>query len=322
MKRILLVIMLGSLLAFGVYAELDPAVEYCIGMGYEWDVEETHLGESGICIFPDGNFAPDWDFLMGRKGREYSYCAVNGLEMRVLEDDHLCNAISSNECMACVVDGVETEVTRLMNLSFEEAVCGDGVCTILEDPELCQKDCPLKEDDDVCKGEECLVCEDPESCEDEALEGEPFCIDNDGVCFADCVGTDLDCEDLNASAGGDDMWKSEPADKEYAEAEISCEYDGLCHPDCMDTDIDCLCIDSQSDLCEKAVEGFVAQNHPPIIKPENGTAVVILDAPHVGGEVKTKSFSWIIIVAVALAGLLVLVLSLFFVVRMKRKRTQ
>ena len=57
----------------------NPAVIYCIEIGYQVEVvKEKEGGQHSICIFPDGSTCDAWRFMQGRCGEEFSYCARNG----------------------------------------------------------------------------------------------------------------------------------------------------------------------------------------------------------------------------------------------------
>ncbi len=56
----------------------NPAAVYCEELGYTLDTRQTVAGEDAACIFPDGSECPQWDFLSGRCGQVYSFCAQQG----------------------------------------------------------------------------------------------------------------------------------------------------------------------------------------------------------------------------------------------------
>jgi putative hemolysin len=79
----------------------NPASVYCQGLGY---TEETRTDESGgqygVCIFSDGSECDSWDFLAGRCGTEYSYCAQQGYTLTGTEDSNIgvCNFPDGSSC--------------------------------------------------------------------------------------------------------------------------------------------------------------------------------------------------------------------------------
>lgn len=87
----------------------NPAAVYCEGLGYSMESTETEAGQDADCIFPDGQRCGQWDFLSGRCGREYSFCAEQGGTMQdqggnvgvcLFEDGSTCDEFSffSGEC--------------------------------------------------------------------------------------------------------------------------------------------------------------------------------------------------------------------------------
>ena len=133
-----------------VYAILDPSIVYCEQMGYIYAINKTSKGEQGICIFPDGNSVEAWSFLKGTAGQEYTYCREEGYVLKIINDSEECSSIFSYDCAVCVKEDEEIEVTRLMNLSFAEGICGDGVCIVEEDYLTCPRDCPSGQANGFC----------------------------------------------------------------------------------------------------------------------------------------------------------------------------
>ena len=56
----------------------NPAAVYCAELGYTLESRETDGGEDAACVFPDGSECPQWDFLGGRCGQAWTYCAQQG----------------------------------------------------------------------------------------------------------------------------------------------------------------------------------------------------------------------------------------------------
>ena len=62
----------------------NPAAVYCTDLGYEYQIITAESGaQSGICIMPDQTTCEEWDFLTGKCGQKYSYCAKQGYGIRV-----------------------------------------------------------------------------------------------------------------------------------------------------------------------------------------------------------------------------------------------
>jgi putative hemolysin len=82
--------------------------------------------------------------LRGTAAKESSYCAEMGYEIRTL-DNEKCDDIYWGSCAVCVIDGKEVEMTKLMNLSFTDSVCGDEFCVPgWENNESCSEDCEIE----------------------------------------------------------------------------------------------------------------------------------------------------------------------------------
>jgi putative hemolysin len=137
----------------------EPSSVYCEQMGYEFVLVDTEEGQIGVCRFNEGENATSLDFLTGKAGGEYSYCARRGLEMKTIADPEKCSIPFSRECAVCVLeDGTEVEVTELMEKEKakpttttlpptttlrRKPVCGDGVCERPETKEGCPEDCGM-----------------------------------------------------------------------------------------------------------------------------------------------------------------------------------
>ncbi|HUU44481.1 MAG TPA: C1 family peptidase [Acidobacteriota bacterium] len=64
----------------------NPAAVYCTELGYEYRTVDGPNGQYGIVIFPDGTECDAWDFLQGKCGQEFSYCAACGYGTRTVSD--------------------------------------------------------------------------------------------------------------------------------------------------------------------------------------------------------------------------------------------
>lgn len=149
----------------------NPSAVYCEEMGYEYIIEETEAGQTGVCKFSEEESCNGREFLVGKCGEEYSYCKKEGYELKTISDSEKCSTISfSPECAVCVLeDGEEIEVTDLMGLSFEEGNCGDGRCALGEGYKNCPQDCPSGANDGYCDKEKDGIC-DPDCKEEEDID--------------------------------------------------------------------------------------------------------------------------------------------------------
>jgi hypothetical protein len=123
----------------------NPAAVYCRELGYEYRLVNTAQGQQGKCIFPGGSQCDEWEFLQGKCGQSYSYCARQGYGLITKTDGK--NPFS-REYSVCV-RGQEKigAATELLGLS-EEATRGslpvgqglstpeEGVTTVGAPPSL------------------------------------------------------------------------------------------------------------------------------------------------------------------------------------------
>lgn len=164
---VLLVIMLFAGLSIGqedLGVEGDsvpnPSAQYCVQMGYEYFKVMTEKGEKGMCRFPDGNSVGAWEFLMGYRNRERSYCAQKGMEYRQIHDLQVCKNYYNNTCLACITDSGPVEVSKKVKednpdaktpvnssnestqyVDYLNQYCGDDICSSFESHASCPKDC-------------------------------------------------------------------------------------------------------------------------------------------------------------------------------------
>jgi len=175
---ILAVILLCCVLVMGPAAALkNPSAVYCEAMGYKYvTVTTQNGGVVGQCQISANEQVSAWKFLQGDVAPEKSYCAQQGFQYQKVTDPAVCKVFGLDTCLVCVLaDGKTVEVTKMMNLSFEEGVCGDGTCAMAENTGNCPKDCPSGAFDGYCDGAA------------------------DGKCDPDCsAGGDADCK---AAAG-------------------------------------------------------------------------------------------------------------------------
>jgi putative hemolysin len=95
----------------------NPAAVYCTELGYAYQVvNAAGGGQSDTCTMPDGVVCSAWDFLQGKCGQTYSYCARQGLGLRIATDG---KNVFSHDYAVCVDEhGRDAgSVTTLDNLS-------------------------------------------------------------------------------------------------------------------------------------------------------------------------------------------------------------
>ena len=190
-KRSMSRIFLFTLLSFLLFSSngislLNPAEVYCRELGYEYSTKVSDAGEYGVCKLPDGLEVDAWEFLKGKVGQNFSYCKLQGYEIKTITDPEKCIRFLSDECAVCILDdGREVEVTELMGLDFTESRCGDGNCAIGENYANCPQDCPSGSSDAYCDGVEDKVC-DPDCKYQGIPENDPDCpFCGNGVCEED-----------------------------------------------------------------------------------------------------------------------------------------
>ncbi|GEM_PF-3003729 len=104
----------------------NPAAVYCQDLGYVFKSESTSQGDYGICSLPEGMECNAWEFLQGKCGREYSYCAQSGLDTIIKSD----GKHGLTRSYAVCVDQNQIEVgnaTDLMDLDQKSLGCGTSL---------------------------------------------------------------------------------------------------------------------------------------------------------------------------------------------------
>ena len=101
----------------------NPAAVYCTDMGYKYQViSDGAGGETDICSMPDGVVCGAWDFLEGKCGQPYSYCARQGLGVRTATDGR--NSYSPEYAVCVNATGKDVDsATNLDNISTKLNRC-------------------------------------------------------------------------------------------------------------------------------------------------------------------------------------------------------
>jgi putative hemolysin len=175
---LIILLLCGILICGPATAMKNPSAVYCEALGYHYVTITTQDGgEAGQCQLSATEKVSAWKFLQGEVSPGKGYCAKQGYQYQKVTDPEACKEFGLDTCMVCVLaDGKKVEVTKLMNLSFEEGVCGDGRCTMAENTASCAQDCPSGVSDGYCDGM------------------------RDGKCDTDCpAGGDADCKTAAAS---------------------------------------------------------------------------------------------------------------------------
>ena len=105
----------------------NPAAVYCRDMGYEYRTISSPQGQTGICQLPNGKTCDQWDFLAGKCGTNYSFCAKHGYNLKTLNDGK--NPFSREYAVCTTVSGKQVgSVTALSHLPEKAAGCYPGPC--------------------------------------------------------------------------------------------------------------------------------------------------------------------------------------------------
>jgi C1A family cysteine protease len=93
----------------------NPAYTYCTQiMGYDYQIiTELDGGQDGVCIMPDGDMCPQWDFYAGKCGQEHSYCVQHGMQLEIRKDGKDPFSVDYSVC----VDNQGNEMGTLWSLS-------------------------------------------------------------------------------------------------------------------------------------------------------------------------------------------------------------
>ena len=96
----------------------NPAASYCSLLGYQPGTQETSEGQLGICTFPDGSACDAWQFLRGKCGEEFSWCALNSMSLQTVSES---DGSGTQEYAVCV-DSTGTIVGKVFELSGLQAM--------------------------------------------------------------------------------------------------------------------------------------------------------------------------------------------------------
>jgi len=96
-----------------VFAIPNPASVYCHEIGGTIEINNTPLGEQGLCVI-NGKKFDEWKFLEGKVGQNYSWCVKNGYRIETLCDGK--SPFSSCRAVCVFQNGNKTDMGSLMNL--------------------------------------------------------------------------------------------------------------------------------------------------------------------------------------------------------------
>jgi C1A family cysteine protease/putative hemolysin len=127
----------------------NPADVYCIEMGYQYQIiTEADGSQSSICVLPDKSTCPSWDFLNGKCGQAYSFCAQNGMSTLTMSDGN--NPFSAEYAVCVDSNGVQRGSVSTLSGLLEEASgrtaedwLNEPAAPTLAEPEAAQEDTAL-----------------------------------------------------------------------------------------------------------------------------------------------------------------------------------
>jgi putative hemolysin len=101
----------------------NPAAVYCTDMGYAYLITSDGAGgQSDTCSMPDGSLCAAWDFLEGKCGQPYSFCARQGYGLRVAADGK--NPFSTDYAICVDRQGKDVgPATELVGLAAKLSQC-------------------------------------------------------------------------------------------------------------------------------------------------------------------------------------------------------
>ena len=121
----------------------NMAAVYCLTMGYTYDVRTDKQGaQEGICRFPDGVEAGDWDFYKGKTAHKYSYCERYGFE--TIHDAAEYKSYTYSRA-ACVTRNPDGSIAQKISLTDFMNMHGDAMAApaarmprdVSDSPETC-----------------------------------------------------------------------------------------------------------------------------------------------------------------------------------------
>jgi putative hemolysin len=89
-------------------------------MGYRYQVLTQPDGsQTSICLLPDKSTCPSWDFLNGKCGQAYSYCAQNGMSTLTKNDGN--NPFTPEYAVCVDENGIQRGAVSELSGLLEEA---------------------------------------------------------------------------------------------------------------------------------------------------------------------------------------------------------
>jgi len=115
----------GMTLFFGLMvfssALANPSVIYCKELGYNYVDTENENGSIGYCIISESVKLNAWDFFNGKVGEEYSYCAKQGYDQKII-------SVNGTDEVVCIVK--RNFFSRLLGIGSDKEVSEDELMNL------------------------------------------------------------------------------------------------------------------------------------------------------------------------------------------------
>jgi len=114
---VLILSLILVIFACNTVAISNPSSVYCQEMGGTIEINNTPIGQQGLCVLPDGTEYDAWRFLEGKLGQNYSWCFKNGYGI-----DTICDGMSPySQCRSVCIfpDGTTRDMGYLMGFYKE-----------------------------------------------------------------------------------------------------------------------------------------------------------------------------------------------------------
>ncbi|MFH2028260.1 MAG: C1 family peptidase [Nanoarchaeota archaeon] len=99
------------------FAIKNPAAVYCDELGYDYELAETNGGQRGYCVVSDNIKFDEWDFFKGKVGKQYSYCAQQGMNIKTVVDNNVEKPVCvTNKGIFTFLSNNDQDMVEMMDL--------------------------------------------------------------------------------------------------------------------------------------------------------------------------------------------------------------
>jgi len=88
--------------------EPNPVAIFCDEMGYEYKSVKGEFGHRSVCVMPNGKECGGWEFMKGKCGQEFSYCAKQGYDMTTKNDGKNAYSFEYAVCVSGIGENART----------------------------------------------------------------------------------------------------------------------------------------------------------------------------------------------------------------------